>query len=130
MIAPIEKKEYLTNRDLYIEIIISKSKGKLTNKAKKMFEILAKNVIRKKKYWNNMDDKMDCFQSGLLDMLSNWHNFNNEKSDNPFAYFTEICKRGINKGFNQLYKKKGDLKDEIKVLSIESANDGQGMYNF
>ena len=33
---------YLHNKDLYIEIVISKSQGKLTNKAKLMLEILAK----------------------------------------------------------------------------------------
>ena len=31
---------YLNNRDLYVEIIVSKATGKLTRKAEKMMEIL------------------------------------------------------------------------------------------
>jgi hypothetical protein len=34
-------------------------------------------------------------QSGLLDMFQNWYNFNEDKSINAFAYFTEIFKRGL-----------------------------------
>ena len=121
--------EYLKNRDLYVEIVISKAKGKLTPNAKRMLELLARNIIKRKKFWNSNDDRLDCIQSGLLDIFSNWYNFNNEKSNNPFAYFTEIFKRGMTKGLHQIYKKKGDMKDEIKLMSIESSNEGMGMHN-
>ena len=119
---------YLHNRDLYAEIVVSKAQGKLTNKSKLMLEILAKRTIKKMRYWSN-DDKMDCYQSGLLDMFANWYNFNEEKSENAFAYFTEVFKRGLAKGFNQLYSKKGDSENLIKVISIESSNDGQGLHS-
>jgi len=72
---------------------------------------------------------LDCYQSGLLDMYSNWYNFNQEKSSNAFAYFTEIFKRGIAKGFNEIYKKKG-VDEQVRTISIDSSNDGQGMPNF
>jgi hypothetical protein len=93
-----------------------------------MLELLGKKTIKKMRYWSN-DDKMDCYQSGLLDMYQNWFNFNEEKSVNAFAYFTEIFKRGLAKGFNELYKKKGDNDNEIKLVSIESSNDGQGLHS-
>lgn len=120
---------YLHNKDLYVEIVVSKAQGKLTKNAKIMLEILAKRTIKKMRYWSN-DDKMDCYQSGLLDMFDNWYNFNEEKSDgNAFAYFTEIFKRGLAKGFNQLYKKKGDSEHRIKLISLEGSNDGQGLHS-
>lgn len=119
---------YLHNKDLYIEIIVSKAQGKLTNKAKIMLELLAKKTIKKMRYYNN-DDRMDCYQSGILDMFSNWYNFNEEKSDNAFAYFTEIFKRGIAKGYNEIYKKKGDSEHLIRLVSIESSNEGQGLHS-
>ena len=93
-----------------------------------MLELLAKKTIKKMRYWSN-DDKMDCYQSGALDMYQNWYNFNEDKSVNAFAYFTEIFKRGLAKGFNELYKKKGDNENRIKLLSIESSNDGQGLHS-
>ncbi len=119
---------YLSNKELYIEIVVSKNAGKLTNKASKMLEILGREAIKKMKYYSN-DDKMDCYQSGLLDMFSNWYQFNEEKSVNTFAYFTEVFKRGICKGYNQLYKKKGDNNHQIRLVSIDGSNDGMGMHN-
>jgi hypothetical protein len=119
---------YLNNKDLYVEIIISKAQGKLTRNAEKMLELLAKKTIKKMRYWSN-DDKFDCYQSGLLDMFQNWYNFNEEKSVNAFAYFTEIFKRGMVKGFNQLYLKKGDSENKLKRISIESSNDGSGLHS-
>lgn len=119
---------YLNNKDLYIEIIVSKAQGKLTKKAEKMLELLAKRTIKKMRYWSN-DDKLDCYQSGLLDMFQNWYNFNEDKSVNAFAYFTEVFKRGIARGYNELYKKKGDNEHQIKLISIEGSNEGQGLHS-
>ncbi len=122
------EKQYLNNKELYIEIIVSKAQGKLTRSAEKMLELLAKKTIKKMRYWSN-DDKLDCYQSGLLDMFQNWYNFNEDKSINAFAYFTEIFKRGLAKGWNDLYKKKGDNEHQIKLISINSANDGNGLHS-
>jgi hypothetical protein len=122
------EKQYLNNKELYIEIIVSKAQGKLTRNAEKMLELLAKKTIKKMRYWSN-DDKLDCYQSGLLDMFQNWYNFNEDKSINAFAYFTEIFKRGLAKGWNDLYKKKGDNEHQIKLISINSANDGNGLHS-
>ena len=36
---------YLNNKDLYIEVIVSKAQGKLTRNAEKMLELLAKKTI-------------------------------------------------------------------------------------
>jgi hypothetical protein len=120
---------HLDNKDLCIQLLVSKAQGKLTREANKMLEILGREAIGKKRYWSN-DDKLDCYQSGLLDMYDNWYNFNEDKSDgNAFAYFTEVFKRGIAKGFNQLYKKKGDAEHKIKIYSIEGSNEGQGLHS-
>jgi hypothetical protein len=106
---------YLNNRELYIELVVSKAQGRLTRPAQKMLELLAKKTIKKMRYWSN-DDKMDCYQSGLLYV-------------NAFAYFTEIFKRGIAKGYNDLYKKKGDNEHQIRLISIEGSNEGMGLHS-
>lgn len=119
---------YLSNKDLYVEIIVSKAQGRLTRNASKMLELLANKTIKKMRYYST-DDRNDCYQSGLLDMFQNWYNFNDQKSVNAFAYFTEVFKRGIAKGYNELYKKKGDNDHKIKLISIEGSNDGQGIHS-
>ena len=120
--------QYLNNKELYIEIIVSKAQGRLTRNAERMLELLAKKTIKKMRYWSN-DDKLDCYQTGLLDMFENWYNFNEDKSINAFAYFTEIFKRGLARGWNNLYKKKGDNEHQIKLISINGANDGNGLHS-
>jgi len=100
-------KQYLNGRDLYKEIIISKEMGRLTPQAGKMLYLLGKNIIRKFSYSNPID-KEDCLQEGMLQIYKNWHLFDEHKSENTFAYYTEVFKRGVAQSFNKIYMKKGD----------------------
>ena len=119
---------YLKNKEFYQEIIKCKELDELTPIASDMFILLGNRTIKKMKYYNP-SDREDCLQTGLMSMFSNWRNFDPEKSTNAFAYFTEIFKRGMAKGFNELYKLKGDPNNEIKCVSIQSSNEGDGIYN-
>lgn len=119
---------YLKNKEFYQEIIKCKEQDKLTYEAEQMFILLATRCIKKMKYYNP-SDREDCLQTGLMIMFSNWRNFDPAKSTNAFAYFTEIFKRGMAKGFNELYKLKGDPENKIKCVSIQSSNEGDGIYN-
>lgn len=95
------KKNYLNNKDLYNEIVKSKELDKLTPTAEKMFILLAERTINKLTYVSG-DDRNDCLQFALLDLLKYWRNFN-PKYPNAFAYFTEIAKRGYAKGWNKIH---------------------------
>lgn len=120
---------YIQPKQLYIEIVISKARGSLTRNAKNMLILLADRTIKKFRYYNP-DDRFDCYQQGLYNLFKNWHLFNEEKSNNTFAYLTEIFKRGATQGLNQIHKRKGITgEDSVKVYSIDSINDGQGMHN-
>ncbi len=119
---------YLKNKEFYQEIIKCKELDELTPIASDMFILLGNRTIKKMKYYNP-SDREDCLQTGLMSMFSNWRNFDPAKSTNAFAYFTEIFKRGMAKGFNELYKLKGDPNNEIKCVSIQSSNEGDGIYN-
>lgn len=94
------KKNYLNNKDLYNQIVQSLEDDKLTKDAEKMLILLAERAIRKLVYVNN-DDRNDCLQFAILDLLKYWRNFN-PKYTNAFAYFTEIAKRGYAKGWNKI----------------------------
>jgi len=97
----VAKKNYLNNKDLYAEIVKSKEQDKLTPTAEKMLILLAERAILKMKYVND-DDRDDCLQFAMLDLLKYWRNFN-PKYPNAFAYFTEIAKRGYAKGWNKIH---------------------------
>ncbi len=111
---------YLSNKDLYYEIVVSKAQGKLTKKAEKMLQILGNRIISKM-YYTNIDDKNDCLHTGLLRMYSYWYKFDEERFENAFAYFTEVFKRGMAQGFNTL---------KSKTISIDGFNNGEGSFNF
>ncbi len=115
------------------EIILSKGMGQLTKKSEAMIIVLANNAMNKPVYHGyTEDDRYDMLQTGIFNMLNNFHNFNPDKTNNSFAYFTEIFKRGTNEAYNLLYNKKGLKKEEadaLKFFSISRMNSGDGMFN-
>lgn len=126
--VPKAHKNYLSNKDLYCELIVSKAQGRLTRAAEKMLILLSKSVI-KKMYYNDPDDKLDCLQTAYLDVFSNWYQFDELKGDNAFAYFTEIIKRGLAKGWNSRYKLRGDA-DAVVISLTGYTSDGEQFERF
>ena len=117
-----KNKDYISNKELYCEIVMSKAMGKLSKRAEKMLVLLGKNVI-KKFYYTNPDDKHDCMQNGYINMFTNWYSFDENKSDNAFSYYTEIFKRGAAAGWNNLYKLRGDDEGSVKFISLDGTDD-------
>jgi len=101
---PIKKKAkgYLKNSELLNELILSNGKDKLTKEALSMLIIMVNNISKKLSY-KNLEDLNDVKQVALMKCLLYWKNFNPEKSNNPFSYFTQIIKNGFAEGFNQLH---------------------------
>jgi len=116
-----KNKNYLNNKDLYDEVVKSKEDGKLTKKAEDMFVILAERTIRKLNYVNE-DDRQDCLQFALLDLIKYWKNFD-PKYKNAFAYFTQVAKRGYAKGWNKIHPNK--YKNTMSIDRINSNDPDQ-----
>ena len=121
------KKNYLNNRDLYDQIVLSKDADKLTPDAEKMLILLAERAINRLTYLNQ-DDKHDCLQFAILDLLKYWRNFN-PKYTNAFAYFTEIAKRGYAKGWNKLHPTKYKNTMSMDRINSGGGEGGSGMFN-
>jgi hypothetical protein len=119
-------KKYLNNKHLYVELVISKAQGKLTRRASEMLYLLGKNIMRKFSYKNN-DDKKDTFQEGMLQVYKNWYLFDEDITDNAFAYITEVFKRGVAQGFNKVYQKKGD--EYLSKRNVSMSSWGQEGYD-
>lgn len=117
-----KKKNYLNNKDLYQAIVESKEQDKLTSDAEKMLVLLAERAIMKLSYVSE-EDKQDCLQFAILDLLKYWRNFNPDYT-NAFAYFTEIAKRGYAKGWNKIHPKK--YKSTLSLDRSSSSSDGEG----
>lgn len=111
------KKKYITNKDLYVEIIVSKAQGRLTREATRMLILLTKKA-QKKMFYNSLDDRNDCLQEAMLQVFKFWFNFDEQKGDNAFAYYTEVIKRGLAQGWNKMYKYKGDKEGLVSMISL------------
>lgn len=121
------KKNYLNNKDLHAAMSESKEKGELTPTAQKMLMLLAERAIRKMRYVNE-DDRNDCLQFAMLDLLKYWKNFN-PIYPNAFAYFTEIAKRGYAKGWNKIHPNKYKGTISIDGFGNSSGDDQGGIYS-
>lgn len=109
---------YLRNKDLYMELKVCKNRGKLSNELVVMFQLVAKNVLRKK-YYVDPQDKEDAYSSAIEDMCRFYHNFDDELYDNAFAYITEVAKRGMAKSWNKMYNPHS-LPEGAKIMSISN----------
>jgi hypothetical protein len=122
-----KKKKYLSNKDLYMEIIVSKAKGKLTPRAAQMLVLLGKK-LQNKMYYRDPDDKKDCLQEAMLSVFKLWYNFDENKGENAFAYYSEIIKRGLAMGWNKMYKTKGEQVEFISLTGYSA--DGETFERF
>ena len=114
------KKGYINNKDLHNAIIESQEIGKLTKSAQDMLMLLAYEASKKLPY-KREGDRDDCVQQARLDLLKYWPGYNPQYK-NAFAYYTEIAKKGLAKGWNKLYPKK--YKGTISINgSINTDND-------
>jgi hypothetical protein len=118
-------KNYLNNKDLHDAMSESKDLDKLTPTAEKMLILLAERAINRMSYVNK-DDRDDCLQFAMLDLLKYWRGFN-PVYPNAFAYFTEIAKRGYAKGWNKIHPQK--YKGTISMSRTSGDDDSGGIYS-
>jgi len=116
------KRNYLNNRDLLMEIKLSKEKGNLTPTAVKMLILLSEKLQTRLKYQDD-EDRKDCLAFAQLDLLSYWDRFDENKSSNAFAYYTQIAKKGLAKGWNKLHPNKYS-----NTISIDGKTSDSALY--
>ena len=103
---------YVSNKQLYEQIIVSKDKGELTPDALKMLDKMVKEISKVFKY-KMEEDREDCQAFAMEDVIKYWDRFNPEKSNNAFAFYTQMIKNGYAKGWRRLYPIKSSMKVSI-----------------
>lgn len=88
--------EYVKNKELKRALLESKEKGRLTAETVKMFTLIV-NGLSKTKSYRDIEDKEDCIAFGMEDLIKYWDRYNPDKSDNPFAFISQIAKNGMQK---------------------------------
>ena len=93
---------HVKNKDLREEIVRCKATDELTNEAILMFQLMAKKFSNSFTYVYE-EDKEDCISFAVMDCYQYWRGYNPEKSQNAFAYFTQIIKNGFGKAWRKLH---------------------------
>lgn len=87
----IDMADYCKNKDLLAEVIKSKQEGR-TKQLDSYFILMTKHIATKFQF-NCEDDRKDSIQDALIALITRWHNFDETRYTNAFAYYTEIIKR-------------------------------------
>lgn len=108
-----KKRNYLNNRDLLAEVITSKECGQMTDKLALMLQTLCARYGRKGNYVGySYNEDMQAF--AMMELVRTWNSFNPEKSQNPFAFFTQCIKHSFIQYLNR-ERKQRDIRDEMLV---------------
>lgn len=112
-------KNYLSNANLLAEIEASRKAGRMTEQLGDMILKLCERYAKHPDYMKiySYDDDMQAF--GVYTLVKVWSRFNPDKSQNPFAYFTQIAKHAFYQYLNY-EKKQRDIKDLYtqKVIDV------------
>lgn len=108
-----KKRNYLNNRDLLEQVKLSKSQKRMTNELAKMLKLLCQRYGSKGNYAGyTYNDDMQAY--ALMMLCKTWDSFDPEKSNNPFAFYTQCIKHSFSQYLNA-EKKQRDVRDAILV---------------
>jgi hypothetical protein len=93
---------YVDPKELKEELAKSKEANELTPRAIAIFQTMAGEASKKLRY-RDEEDRKDCIAFAMMDVVRYWRSYNPEKSNNPFAYFTQMIKNGFAKGWRKLH---------------------------
>ena len=85
---------YLSNKNLLEQVILSKKQGKMTNELAKMFVLLCQKYAKKNNFvgYSYNDDMQG---TALLQLVTSWQAFDEKKYSNAFAFYTQCIKNAF-----------------------------------
>lgn len=109
------KTNYLNNKDMLAEVEKSLDRDQPTEKLAHMWTVLANRYASRGNFASySYRDDMEAY--ALYMVCRTWKSFNPEKSNNPFAFFTQCIKHSFYQFLNK-EKKQRDIRDGLLVYS-------------
>jgi DNA-directed RNA polymerase specialized sigma24 family protein len=107
------KVNYLNNKDLMLQVALSKEQGQMTDRLAHMLQTLAARYGRKGNFANyTYNDDMQAY--AMMMLVRTWNRFDPAKSNNPFAFFTQCIKNSFIQFLNQ-ERRQRDIRDVMLV---------------
>lgn len=112
-----KSKHYLSNKEMYDEVIKSQEQGAVTDKLARQFMLLAQRYTNHRFFVRLPDHiKEEMVQEGVLYCIKGLHKFDPERTSNPFAYYTSV----LHNAFIQYSRKEYDQKNVKDQIMVEN----------
>ena len=111
--------KYINNKYILEKLSDYKKDGVITNELGEVFMVIAKNLSNKNNF-SGYTWKDEMISEAVLTCVKYIKNFNPEKSQNPFAYITQICYNSF-RNYIKKQKRHGDIKQTLfdKKIFVE-----------
>lgn len=104
---------YLNNKELLIAVRESKENGKMSAKLARMLQLLCSKYANKGNFVNySYNEDMQAY--AMMMLVRTWASFDPNKSNNPFAFFTQCIKHSFIQYLNQ-EKRQRTIRDLVLV---------------
>lgn len=106
-------KDYLSNKEMYQEIIECQDRGAISDKLGRMFMLLSRKYATKPNF-SGYSYKDELISAGITSCVAAFMKFKREKTQNPFSYFTQC----IHTAFLQILNKEKrhqEIRDALLV---------------
>jgi hypothetical protein len=111
----VKRKNYLNNVDMLEQVRQSLAAKKMTDEFTNMMILLTERYGNHPNFCNyTYNDDMKAYAIYMI--CRTWHRFNPERSDNPFAFFTQCIKHSFYQYLNK-EKKQRNIRDELLIDS-------------
>ena len=103
--------EYVKNKEMLEQLRLYKKSGKISETLGEMFLLIARNLSNKSNF-GGYTWKEEMISEAVLTCVKYCKNFDPEKSNNPFAYFTKYCYNSFI-GYIKKQNKHGSIKQTL-----------------
>jgi len=108
-----KEKGYLSNKEMFEEVINCQKQNRVSDKLGRMFMILATRYASKPNF-SGYSYRSELINSGIVGCVAALHKFDSAKSENPFSYFTSINHNAFIQILNK-EKRQQEIRDKILI---------------
>jgi DNA-directed RNA polymerase specialized sigma24 family protein len=104
---------YLNNKELLAAVKQSKVDGRMSDTLARMLQLLCSKYAKKGNFINySYNEDMQAY--AMMMLVRTWNSFDPEKSNNPFAFFTQCVKNSFIQYLNQEQRQR-DVRDLLLI---------------
>lgn len=115
------KQNYIEPNEMLAEYNKCLENNKCSYELLKMFELIANKYSKSKSInFSSTKDRVTCVNYAVSEAWQKWNKFDSERSQNIFAFFTQMIKNDLMQHHEKLYRRS---RNEISLDAVFSNND-------